>query len=472
MSIRRGFGLSALVFLWVSGTQGGAAAPIVLNIDHPQFRQMTVAIPEVAVQYPGSIPDWGLDASPLLEGYLNLSGYFRVLDRQGYQGLWPEKSFAWGSPLAKTAQKMDRSTWKQLGAEALLLVKAAPRGRAVSLELTLTEIRGQDGRTLAKEYRVASRAQLQQTLKKFVDEVLRRLSGKPGIYGTKIVFVGKKTARAHKAIYMCDVDGSNVEQLTQTRAIHLSPSWHPEGKAVLFTSYERGNPDLYQMTLPGRRKSIVSAEKGLNSGGAFSPDGKTIVFSGSSGGGNTDIYLKTDPLKGRKRFIYGTGLDVNPVFSPNGKWLAFVSGRYGNPHIFRAELEWNRDRQSFRVVKDIRLTYAGWYNASPAWSPDSDRIAFAGFDRAVGRFDLFTMKADGTQMERLTLRHGDNESPSWSPNGQLLVFSSNRVADTNRKGPFQIYIMRRDGSHETKLDVGMYSADSPKWSPVLDWVSS
>ncbi|MEZ4741380.1 MAG: hypothetical protein R3B45_02870 [Bdellovibrionota bacterium] len=48
----------------------------------------------------------------------------------------------------------------------------------------------------------------------------------------------------------------------------------------------------------------------------------------------------------------GSGLDVDPTFSPNGKWLAFVSGRFGNPHIFRASLEWNQDHTSVRVLND------------------------------------------------------------------------------------------------------------------------
>ena len=45
--------------------------------------------------------------------------------------------------------------------------------------------------------------------------------------------------------------------------------------------------------------------------------------------------------------------------------MAFVSGRFGNPHIFRAQLAWDGDTR-VRVVADKRLTYAGWYNATPS----------------------------------------------------------------------------------------------------------
>ena len=164
----------------------------------------------------------------------------------------------------------------------------------------------------------------------------------------------------------------------------------------------------------------------------------------------------------RRRLIKGFGLDVDPAFSPDGKWLAFVSGRYGNPHIFRATLNWSMNR--LQVTDDKRLTYAGWYNANPAWSPDSRKIAFAGYDRDIDRFDIFLMNADGSNLERMTLNNGDNESPSWSPNGMLLVFFSTRTLQRKRKGAAQLYIMNRDGSMQRKLFTGLYMAQTPRWS--------
>ena len=141
--------------------------------------------------------------------------------------------------------------------------------------------------------------------------------------------------------------------------------------------------------------------------------------------------------------------------------MAFVSGRYGNPHIFRATLSWSRNR--LQVIEDKRLTYAGWYNANPSWSPDSKKIAFAGYDRDIDRFDIFLMNADGSNLERMTLNKGDNESPSWSPNGMLLVFFSTRTK-YSRKGPAKLYIMNRDGSEQKLLATKLYEAQTPRWS--------
>ncbi|RZA26064.1 MAG: hypothetical protein EOP10_04800, partial [Proteobacteria bacterium] len=112
-----------------------------------------------------------------------------------------------------------------------------------------------------------------------------------------------------------------------------------------------------------------------------------------------------------------------------------------------------------------RLTYAGWYNATPNWSPESDKIVFAGYDKDINRWDTFMMNPDGSQLERLTLKNGDNESPTFAPNGQLIAFQSNRVGNGNSKGQGAIWIMNRDGSNQHKVEIpGFYDIAVPMWS--------
>jgi Tol biopolymer transport system component len=68
-------------------------------------------------------------------------------------------------------------------------------------------------------------------------------------------------------------------------------------------------------------------------------------------------------------------------------------------------------------------------------------IAFAG-DTGKGA-EIYTMKADGTGLRRLTNLHGFASTPDWSPDGTRIVFYLQEAPDKDRVG---IYIMNADGS--------------------------
>ena len=120
-----------------------------------------------------------------------------------------------------------------------------------------------------------------------------------------------------------------------------------------------------------------------------------------------------------------------------GNDLVFVSGRGGPQQIYRMNLD-GADVQ--------RLTSGEGEAANPAWHPDGQHIAFAwtkGF--APGNFNIFIMDVATRQLSQLTYGAGRNENPTWAPDGRHLVFSSNRDGGT------QIWTMLADGTQVQKL---------------------
>ena len=113
-----------------------------------------------------------------------------------------------------------------------------------------------------------------------------------------------------------------------------------------------------------------------------------------------------------------------------------------------------------------RRTSAGKYNASPSWSPDGKKIAFAGFEQT--HFDIFLMDEDGKNLQRLTKAvkpnglPATNEDPSFSPDGRSVVFVSDRT------GNKQIYIISIDGINERRITMDKFNYEKPRWSPYLD----
>jgi Tol biopolymer transport system component len=69
-----------------------------------------------------------------------------------------------------------------------------------------------------------------------------------------------------------------------------------------------------------------------------------------------------------------------------------------------------------------RVTSLGAGSYSPAWSPDSKRLAFASNARD-GRFEIYVIGVDGRGLERLTFSGDDAIDPAWSTDGRSLAFS-------------------------------------------------
>ena len=304
---------------------------------------------------------------------------------------------------------------------------------------------------------------LRKVAHQFSNDVVKSLTGKKGFFTTQFV-ASRSTKGFRKEIFVMDWDGANQRPVTNHRSISQSPAWSPGGRYLTYTSYlyhrktRMRNADLFIYDLITRKRRLVSYQKGINSGGVFSPDSQSI-FLRISKSGASDIYrinLKT--LKKTKITNGPRGaMNVEPAISPDGRTIAFSSDRSGKPMIYTMGVNGGN-------VK--RLTFAGVYNSTPTWSPDGQRIAFSGFDK--GHFDIFTVNSDGRNIKRLTSarrrngRLANNENPSFSPDGRFILFSSDRT------GRYQLYIVSVDGKHEYRLTFDNKNYYKPQWSPYLN----
>jgi TolB protein len=290
--------------------------------------------------------------------------------------------------------------------------------------------------------------------------MMKELTGQLGIFSTKIAFAAAPKAGKSKEIFIADFDGRNIVQITNDGVPTMSPSWSPDGSKLTYTSFKKGRAQIYVFNLLTRKSYTLSRSTGNSSGADWSPDGKTVAYS-MSNEGKTSIYtMRAFDGSGVQPLVQGSGLEVEPAYSPDGRMIAFASGRFGNPHIFVRDLG---------TGQDTRITFAGWYNSSPAWRPDGKKLIFAGYDRQIDRYDLFNVNPDGRQLERITLDQGDNENPTYSPDGRFILFQSNRREGGGKgKMPsYKLYIMTRDGAGQRPLNLPFADVTMPSWSPYL-----
>lgn len=105
----------------------------------------------------------------------------------------------------------------------------------------------------------------------------------------------------------------------------------------------------------------------------------------------------------------------------------------------------------------VRLTAGEGAEIGASYSPDGTRIAFVqtGHDGA----DIYTMNADGSDLQRVTTTPQGENYPQWTPDGNNIVFQ------VNEKNGTQIWIVAHDGSDPKPLTKTRYSNDQPAVSP-------
>lgn len=89
--------------------------------------------------------------------------------------------------------------------------------------------------------------------------------------------------------------------------------------------------------------------------------------------------------------------------------------------VFQSNLD--GDNEIFLLTEQVllQLTHNTWDDNYPRWAPDGEHIAFTANPR--GNYDIFVMKADGSETRSITDSPANEIEPSWFPDGSQLVFT-------------------------------------------------
>lgn len=458
--------------LLVFSSQVFAKNQIFIKVGDAKVRKSMLAFP--SIQFFGSPqknPEYqhvGAKLFKTIRNDLDISYYFQFIDPKAFIEN-PAKTTL--KPAPGDANGFNFANWRTIGTEFLLRAGFQFTGKDVELDIYLYHV--PKGDTLLSRKYKGKKTDLDSIAHTVTNDLIFRLTGKKGIFKTKLLFSsdrdstcrpGKKACSSWKEIYVSDYDGKNIKRVTRHKSISISPNWAPDGNTIVYTSYayhpktKMRNPDLFSYELNTKKSFLLSWRKGVNSGGTFTPDGKNVYLTISKSG-NADIYRMDKNGKNIKNITKGPlgALNVEPAVSPDGKRLAFSSDRNGRPMIYIMDI-------NGKNVK--RITRAGRYNSTPSWSPDSKSLVFAGWDK--GHFDLFLVSDDGIKLTRLTTakkvngKMSNNEDPSFSPDGRHIVFVS------DRSGKKQVYMISPDGSNERRITFDSANYYKPKWSYMME----
>lgn len=204
-------------------------------------------------------------------------------------------------------------------------------------------------------------------------------------------------------IFVADLNGKIVRQLTDSKGYDAEATLSPDGKKMIYTSTKDGDLDLYIMDLKSGKEKRITYALGYDGGAWFSPDGKKIIWRASRPKTEAEIKEYKDFMA--QNLVAPTNMEV---------WVANADG--SNP----------RQVSSF-----------GQANWAPAYMPDSKRIIFASnheYKRGFP-FNMYTMNEDGSNLTKISRDNGFDAFPMFSPDGKKIIFCSNRnnggTRDTN-----------------------------------------
>jgi TolB protein len=171
--------------------------------------------------------------------------------------------------------------------------------------------------------------------------------------GSKVAMILSKGGSPD--LYVANIDGSGLRQLTKTRESESSPCWSPDGKTICYGSRERGATLLFTISAAG------GAPRHLSTSGAptptepdWSPDGKWIAFTSQTRSGfNICIVL----AGGGDAIVLAEGED--PSWAPNSRAILFCRGRDHAKQLSLLDVPTKQVKTLGRILES---------NSQPSWA--------------------------------------------------------------------------------------------------------
>lgn len=288
--------------------------------------------------------------------------------------------------------------------------------------------------------------------------------GNPAISpdGKQIIFtrtwVDKMNDRYSSNLWIVDVEGKRVRELTHGNWRDFSPVWSPDGKKIAFLSERDGSTQIHIMWVDTKEVAQLTHLERAPSNIVWSPDGKKIAFTYFVPDEKPILQVKL-PKKPEK-----AKWGAPPIVIDRLSWR--VDGRgfipKGYEHIFVIDAELGGT--------PLQITSGDFSHSAPAWSPDGKTIYFSAIRKPdpeyqFGDTEIYSVNLETLEIKALTDRKGPDRNPVVSPDGKWIAYTG--YDEKNYTYHLSnLYLMDKDGGNKRLLAGNLpNSPESPQWAP-------
>ncbi|MBL8208377.1 MAG: serine/threonine-protein kinase [Blastocatellia bacterium] len=246
--------------------------------------------------------------------------------------------------------------------------------------------------------------------------------------------------RELRGLWRISVQGGPLTRVAVNARNPINPDISRQGNKLIFTDYANdSNLWLYQgpgfagRDVPGKFSApakLPTSSLYEDQSPTFSPDGQAIVFA-SERSGVQELWMCDAEGKAAARQLTRSGSAGSPRWSYDGKWIAFDSSADGDPNIYvisaAGDSAWRR------------LTFEKSSEILPAWSRDGQWIYFVSNSAGGSNRQIYKMPAAGGEAKQITFNGGYEGFES--PDGKLFYYTKGR-------GVSGIYSVPANGGEE------------------------
>jgi len=271
-------------------------------------------------------------------------------------------------------------------------------------------------------------------------------------------WIDKKSDRSRSNLWIVDIAGKRVRELTHGNWRDFSPVWSPDGKKIAFLSDRDETTQIHVMWLDTREVAQLTHLDRSPGNLRWSPNGKKLTFT---------LFIPDDksilPVKLPKR--------------PEG-------AKWAKPAVIVDRLSWRRDGRGptpkgythiFVINAELggtprQITSGDYSHSGPQWSKDGKKIYFSAIRKPDAEYlrgdsEIYSVELSTLKIKTLTDRKGPDRGPRISPDGKWIAYTG--YDDKNYTSHLSnLYLMDSEGAKKSILAGNLpNSPSSITWAP-------